>query len=222
MDTKQQIKNLESIYKHVTESDYQAGITWYNRAQEIVKYLADKYNRPDYIISGIIAALSPGTDWHQNLIDAINVLKQGRYANVTTYGQNKVKALRILEMTSESDVYQALLHKSTINKTSQFFLNIQHPEQSGPVTIDRHAIRACYDEILESSVILTAKRYREAAKAYQALAKRHSILPHQLQAVIWIAFRRLFDIPDKNKAIRLDQEIQIRLDQQASSNNVPF
>jgi hypothetical protein len=219
MDINQQIKNILAIYAEATPEEITAGMKWYTTANEIVKYLAEKYHKPECTVTGVLAALSPGTDWHQNIIDTVFILKMGEKAIVSTYGQNKRKALKILGMSDEDEIFTILLHKSKINKTSQFFINILYPALGSIVTVGRHIVRVAYDEILNEQIYLTPNRYLSIQNAYYRCAQVEGMRANQLQAITWLTFRRLFEIPDKNKAIRLDDYIQEKL---GKSNDVPF
>ena len=64
------------------------------------------------------------------------------------------------------------------------------------MTIDRHAIRACYGEkgltISPDDIVpvTSAKRYKHFETLYKRLASKYGILPLQAQAIIWCEFRK--------------------------------
>ena len=125
---------------------------------------------------------------------------------VTTYGGNKLKAIRILRLESSNyrDVEALLLHKSRINKTTCFFLNILFPDNDEVVTVDRHAIRIALGNVPGvDDICMTEKRYRNISEAYQIAAKGLDINAIALQAVVWCAFRR----QQKIAAVSIENEI---------------
>jgi hypothetical protein len=129
-----QVNNILEIYKQSTDNEIISGKQWYKQANEISRLMAVKYNLTEIQTAGIIASLSPGTNWNQNIIDANNLcslLNVGKHINsivCTTYGQNKLKAYYLYQNRdiSKNECFKVLLGCSIkVNKTSSFFLNIQ-------------------------------------------------------------------------------------------------
>jgi hypothetical protein len=198
-----QVKNILAIYKQSTESEKISGLKWYQNVNDICRLMAVKYKLTDVQAVAIVAALSPGTNWNQNVIDANNlcsllsVYTDIHRITVTTYGPNKLKAGYIYSQKeiTEDEAFKVLLGSSKrVNKTSSFFLNILHPEQSENVTIDRHALRINLALTEYPDFALTEKRYLLMVNAYQLTAKELEINAIQLQAVVWLTFRRLNNI----------------------------
>ena len=192
-------KQITKLFEYATGPEITEGEAWYNQAHEIAKLLAAKFYTPLPKVVGILAALSPATNWQQNVADTHNLLlaySRGINPNevvVTTYGGNKQKAIRILRMESsdQADVETLLLHKSRINKTTCFFRNILHPDRDDVVTIDRHAIRIALGNGPEvDSICMTEKRYRTISEAYRIAAGDLEVNAVALQAVVWCVFRR--------------------------------
>jgi hypothetical protein len=197
-----QVKNIIRLYSKAYPEEIQSGKAWYKQANEIASVMADKYQLSIIQTAGIISALSPGTNWSQNIVDANNfcsLLSTGKYyrsITVTTYGNNREKAYLIYcsPELDESGIFKLLLGASKkVNKTSSFFLNILHPDNDQIVTIDRHTYRINLGitEIPESAP-LTEKRYFLMNSAYQKASKELEISAIELQAVVWLVFRRLY------------------------------
>lgn len=200
-------KQILKLYRSANVEETNEGVLWYEMANGICKVIADKYSCPLTKVVGVVAALSPATNWQQNIADANNLVLAWYHCIdqdqvvCTTYGQNKAKAINILnqESSNERDIEALLLHKSKINKTTCFFLNILHPGSDELVTIDRHAIRiALGNGQGVDEICMTEKRYRNITRAYQIAASQLEINAISLQAVVWCVFRRLNHIAASN------------------------
>ena len=76
------------------------------------------------------------------------------------------------------------------NKISAFFMNVYRPYGANYVTIDRHAVSIALGKVVTGDLLkMTAKQYEFFAEAYIKASKRVGILPCQLQAVTWVAWR---------------------------------
>jgi len=195
-----QVINILAIYNQASENEVTNGKNWYKDANELTRLMAVKYELTHIQTAGIIASLSPGTNWNQNIIDANHLcsyLKMGQSIDnivVTTYNQNKFKAVKIYFTTqiTENECFKLILGASKkVNKTSSFFLNILHPDCSDCVTIDRHSFRVNLGLTELPQIALTEKRYRIMAEAYKKTAKKINLNPIELQAITWLTFRRL-------------------------------
>ena len=125
--------------------------------------------------------------------DAAAVFDQGKNATVSTYGHNKRKAVALAAgLLAPDQAFKA----STGYKTLNFWKNIMSPEVCGPVTIDRHGTRAalgCDLDVDQAMVwIKTPRKYETVQSAYHQAAGRVGLDPHQFQAVIWLAFKRIY------------------------------
>ena len=195
-----QVHNILQIYNQATDDELINGKQWYCQANQLADLMSVKYNLTVIQTAGILSALSPGTNWNQNIIDAnhlctlLNENKDIRSIVVTTYGNNRDKAYQIYccpEYT-EKQVFKLLLGQSkTVNKTSSFFLNILHPDCADILTIDRHSIRVNLGITEHISIALTEKRYLLLASAYKQASLKLNISAIELQAITWLIFRRL-------------------------------
>jgi len=164
-------------------SNIEKSSNWYFTVNEYCKSLEVIYNVPLIKIAGIFSALSPNNTVKTNIISLERFLLHKGNCKVTTFNGQKNKALQILnseDSISVDDVKQILRGK----KTCAFFDNIFQPEVSREVTIDLWMIR--YFKIDGS---LTDKKYDEAADKVRDLADKIGVLPHRLQAKIWVEIR---------------------------------
>jgi hypothetical protein len=198
-----QVYNILEIYKQASNEEITNGKLWYKQANEISKLMAVKYNLTEIQTAGIIAALSPGTNWNQNIIDANNLcsllqVKRDIHSIVcTTYNQNKLKAHYLYQNSqlTKIEIFKVLLGCSRkVNKTSSFFLNILNPDQDEICTIDRHAYRVNLGITESIDVPLTEKRYLCMNSAYKQASNQLNISAIELQAIVWLTFRRLNNI----------------------------
>jgi hypothetical protein len=198
-----QVFNILEIYKQASNEDISLGKLWYYQANDIARLMAVKYNLKIEQTAGIIAALSPGTNWNQNIIDANNLCsllgtgKDIHSITCTTYGQNKLKASYLYQNSqlTKNEIFQVLLGCSRkVNKTSSFFLNILQPDCDDLCTIDRHAYRINLGITESIDVPLTEKRYLCMNKAYKQASSQLNISAIELQAITWLTFRRLNNI----------------------------
>tara|TARA_R110000868_G_scaffold392714_2_gene663500 strand:- start:703 stop:1329 length:627 start_codon:yes stop_codon:yes gene_type:complete len=182
----QLVKNILEVYNnqaHTGESN------WYYTANELAISLATKYNVTTLQASGVIAALSPLKSWDENKRIAEGYLKNGEASHT---GAMITKADDIVgyngTMTEEF-----ILVTLNGNKIQNFFLNIAFPGVALGVTIDRHAVSVAVGEVLPDSMLrsITDKQYAFFEDAYRIAANKVGILPHEIQAVVWVKWRKL-------------------------------
>lgn len=165
------------------------GLEWYTQAHRWAVHVAKVSGYQLELVCAVTAVLSPGVSWEVNKRDAWNILtaKDKRGVVVSTYGLNKRKAIHMLE-TGDLTVLKG-------RKVSAFYHNIFDPACKQHVTIDRHAVRACYGKSgLDMSADdipppRSAKRYNHFAELYKRLAEKYSLTPNQVQAIIWVEYR---------------------------------
>jgi hypothetical protein len=198
-----QCNNILEIYKQASNEEITSGKLWYKQANDISRLMAVKYQLTEIQTAGIIAALSPGTNWNQNIIDAnnlcslLNVGKDIHAIVCTTYNANKLKASYLYQNKeiTKIECFKVLLGCSVkVNKTSSFFLNILNPDSDDICTIDRHAYRINLGITESIDVSLTEKRYLCMNKAYKQAGNYLNISAIELQAIVWLTFRRINNI----------------------------
>lgn len=191
-------RNILSVYVRANDLDRAEGLHWYQMAYDTAKVISDKFNVSLPQSVGVIAALSPGRNWGMNLLEAEDFIKEytkGRRGAdlpvVGTYGHRNIrKAIRILEG-------EPPMHVLGGNKVRSFYMNIVSPLNSLEVTIDRHAkglavrSNSIKGATTEEDAIVTNAEYPYYAKHYVKLAERLGLIPHQLQAICWVTWRRL-------------------------------
>jgi hypothetical protein len=149
-------------------------------------------------VAAVLAALSPGTFWNRNKNETTALLEEWRGERTpgtypyTTYPANVKKARGILRATGR-DCYLDLVKPRPASgwKIGSFYRNIVDPTDPDPVTIDRHAIAVCLGHApTDGEQQLTGYRYRCLAAAYRKVATERGMVPSEVQAITWSAYRR--------------------------------
>jgi len=176
------LTNLERIGGKMSKN-------WYFTVNEYCQHVSQNFDIPLIKVAGILSALSPQNKFEQNLKDLENFIETNGNCKVSTFGNQKNKAMAILESkacTEES--IKALLGKG--QKTLAFFENIYRPETSESVTVDLWQIRwAKRLNIIPENGTLTEKRYRKISARVTKYANKLGIMPHQFQALTWVYLR---------------------------------
>ena len=171
---------------------------WYRQARQYCAGLAKRHGTDTARVVAVMAALSPGTSWDRNKIETAALLEEWRGERAagtfpyTTYPANVKKARRILRLTERECYLDAVKpHATSGNKIGNFYRNILGPNDPEPVTIDRHAIAICLGHPpTEKEQSISSYRYRCFAAAYQKVAAERGMVPNEVQAITWSAYRR--------------------------------
>ena len=75
-------------------------------------------------------------------------------------------------------------------KTYSFADNIAYLDNSAEITIDRHALRVCYDDTSAKIDKVGTNAYKYARQAYQQVADSLGIKGYQLQAITWVTYKQ--------------------------------
>jgi hypothetical protein len=183
--------NLYRLYNQATEEEKQQGREWYMHAHEYARTLSERYGVTLWQAAGVLAALSPGCNWERNKAIAEELIAAYKRGNplplVGSYGRKNVrKCERILRGSPVMFVLGG-------DKVISFYHNILDPLSPSFVTIDRHAYDALQGTRTpeDKRFEIKHKRYRDAESAYTSAAATLGLLPSQLQATLWLTWRRL-------------------------------
>ena len=135
-------KNILAVYNLANVGDRIEGASWYGTAKKHAQALADQYGIHVDTAAGVIAALSPRNKWERNLADAENLIRVFTLdpesvgsVKVCTFGGNKAKAIKILEVEAQFDTVLDILSGP---KLREFFTCIIG-DDTEEVCIDGHA-----------------------------------------------------------------------------------
>jgi hypothetical protein len=182
-DHSRRIRNILKVYNAATDEEREQGMNWYQAAFTFARGLSERYGVTTHAAAGIIAALSPQTDWDRNLILAETVCRTRKAAKGQT-GANNAKALAIVNGGRPADVLGG-------NKVRAFFDNLVFGNMSHRVTIDRHAygIAEATLEQPKPSTLSNPTRYGYYEDAYRDAASLLGIHATELQAITWVVWR---------------------------------
>lgn len=185
------LSNLFAVYDAASNEEHKLGARWYSEALSIAESVADvagAYERGTSCArygAGILAALSPQRSWDANVDSAWLYAETGADPLACADQLRKCAAL-----DAGADPVDVLGGR----KVRSFFANILRPEHAGAVTIDRHAVAILFGRNLserETKVLERVGAYQYCAGIYRTAARRLGVLPCELQAVTWLAWRRL-------------------------------
>lgn len=187
--------NVLSVYHDATLAERKAGLDWYPNAHDVVLQWAGYYGRSIANVACVVAALSPQVSWERNLIIADDVLKGD---NPSIGGVLHVN-LRKAEHVRDERISNLLTVFPGGPKVNSFAANLAG-DYSGAVTIDAHAAQAALADVLFTKDLPWAP-YACIAAAYFEAARQLGIMPAHLQAIVWLAWKRMYS-PETKRDIR--------------------
>lgn len=191
--------NLRSLYQAATPIEIDEGLPYYFRLHRVVESLAAYYGYSFHKAAAVFAALSPNVGYKPNLKSAATVLARHRegiapeFVRVATYNACRDRAYTYLDGV---DFWETVKGP----KIRHFYRNIIEPWRPEFVTIDGHAANAWkgFRKVLEEVAGNKGEgggfNYRRAERDFKIVAKELGILPNQLQAILWYAWKRKHNI----------------------------
>ena len=191
-------KNIIAIYKLANASEIKHGLTWYVNANTDCMRIANTLELPLHIVIGVVSALSPNNKWERNIVNAEDLCKaflNGQDMDsikVSTYHKMKQKAWHILETMPNYEETITILNGK---KIVSFYRNISGDETD--ITIDGHARNIYYNDrqgLTTPNTNIRKLEYLDIQKAYLRASKKLGIKAYELQAITWVAWRRIHGI----------------------------
>ena len=191
-------KNIIAIYKLANPSEIKHGLTWYVNANTDCMKIANTLELPLHIVIGVVSALSPNNKWERNIINAQDLCtafingQDMDSIKVSTYHKMKQKAWHILETMPSYDETITILNGK---KIVSFFRNISGDETD--ITIDGHARNIYYNDrqgLTTPNTNIKKNEYLDIQKAYLRASKKLGVKAYELQAITWVAWRRIHGI----------------------------
>lgn len=193
-------RNILAVYYGATDQELHEGLAWYTESYRWCETIAAGYGIELEKVAGVVAALSPGLQWSLNQKQAEEVIRYYvagatladiEALTVGVYGRpNRRKCYRILRSDGKFETILAMFGKRG-PKTRAFYHNIARPWFNGPVCVDRHAKCAAYNVTDDRDRFGSVKEheYAELERTYQNAASKVDVLPHELQAIVWVVWR---------------------------------
>ena len=181
--------NIISAFSLATSAEIDAGKQWYLEARFICRGISKRHKVPFKKVCGIMAALSVGTSWEQNIKDTEGFLVSEGY-KCTTYLNNVRKAedILLLDKPKVRDILKVLNGP----KITRFFLNI-YSSKYNEVTIDRHMI-ALWHGSFDYKFSGTSKQLQVIRNTLSEVSLALGFKPYQLQAIVWLVWKRINNI----------------------------
>lgn len=188
------VNRVLSTFADADADDELAGLTWYGVDSDLVLQeiqLAARtagYSLDRAQCAGILAALSPSCGWSRNCELAIELAETGDCPHAYGLCIERARAIR------DGGDPDAVLGG---RKVRSFYRNIVDHGRQGPVTIDRHAVAILFGRRLsdaETKVLERKGAYHVCAGAYRTAGRILGLPPHTVQAVCWVAWRRIHGI----------------------------
>jgi hypothetical protein len=180
--------NILACFHKATESELRAGLAWYADAADESERLARENKVTVKQAAGVIAAVSPGLRWERNVEVAERIIRKRTLKGLGVRWYDGVKkAKRILKGQSTETALKG-------NKVRAFHACILGSDLA--VCVDGHAYAIWIGRrvTLDDVPTLNDKLYRRIAADYVTVAKTLNVRPCQLQAITWVAWRRLHEV----------------------------
>jgi hypothetical protein len=178
-------RNLTTVYRRVTPADRDAGLAWYPHARDIVRSFATAYGIHDATVACVIAALSPQCEWSRNIVVAEDLLA-GRGPSIGgPLLANITKAQRIIN----DRAIDTVAYFKAGPKVFHFARNLMG--DASAITVDTHAAQCAIADPAQA-IGLTWPHYDRIATAFRDVANRQELAPCDLQAVLWVTWKRLY------------------------------
>jgi hypothetical protein len=179
--------NIRNVYDQTAIDIREEGEQWYPEANRMAQVVGSLTGLPSHkqvaAGAGILAALSPQTDWGNNLAWSLLAASEGTQKQTTA---NHNKAMRIRNGENPDEVLGGL-------KVRAFYHAILEPlNDHSPVTIDRHAVAIYLGKQpgADSGKAFSNKHvWKRIEGAYVRAAKKLEINHHALQAITWVEWR---------------------------------
>ena len=191
-------RNILRVLRQSTSEEVSAGVGWYPTAARGCVIWGEQYGVDARTVASVIAALSPQVEWQSNLRHALNMVANDALAIVSGASRplqaNVRKANAILaDGALLPDAYFKEAHK-----VCAFARNLQGDTQT--VTVDAHAAQIAMND---PTYIFRFRRaqYAAVSRAYQHAARLEGLEPSELQAIVWLTWKRLYR-PGHKRALR--------------------
>ncbi|GEM_PF-4026623 len=184
-------KNIRAVFERADAIDLREGLVAYERYNATMRELSGRYGYAVDVVAAVFVTLSPNNNYAANLRSTASVLEghkaglQPKQITVSTYGHCKHRAWHFADGVDFLSVTRG-------RKVRSFYFNILDPQDPEPVTIDGHMIGVWLGRQIRMKEAAYLKiKYEKVASDFRAVARDVGLLPNQLQAVVWFAWKRI-------------------------------
>lgn len=180
-----------------TTAEFDEGMRWYDRAHRYCAKVGAATGVRAHNVAAAVARLSPQVQWDDNRAAALEVCAGERGAGCARcYGNNVELAELIVTDNTAAGIAAHVLPapRKPRSKIASFYRNITNPSSNnGTVTVDVWAYRAWLGnlELHGPTAWVSPAQYERIRRDYVAAARLVGMRPHELQAVTWLAARRI-------------------------------
>ncbi|MCA9367456.1 hypothetical protein KC887_04325 [Candidatus Kaiserbacteria bacterium] len=200
--------NIRNFFSKATDAEFVAGKNWYGEAHAIAANMAQNSRFTLAQSAAIIAILSPRMSWSRN-VELAHYFVATESVTMPNGKQihTKQQIAKLQAVASGSDIETAIcrnygkmgrggvvIKAGLPSKTLNFYWNIL-AGNSMHVTVDAHAAGAALNSFAgyDERGILAVRHYELIASAYKAVAMETGLQASQVQAVVWLVYRRILD-----------------------------
>lgn len=184
------MNNLYNLLSTANPIDIKEGLQAYRRYHVLMRDIANYYRYPLEDVVAAFVALSPNNSYKQNVRSLISVIdghKKGKpleLIKTTTYNHCRDRAYKYIQGNDFLSSVKGL-------KTKAFYKCILEPCKVNDAVIDGHLLNAYRNELKPlKGTHISKKLYREIESICQELALKFYLLPNQVQAILWFAWKR--------------------------------
>lgn len=182
------VKTIMSVYNQAEPEEKEYFGNWYEKASEVCKKISQKYEVPFETVCAVMAVLSPGNRFVNNITSVINLLENFKYGKnlkvSSNNGRNVVKALKILQTDDLSLVSGP--------KVVEFYASLREPSIfKERLVLDGHAISIWLGTKLplKTDPLRNIKNRNVIIEDYKKAAQCLEISLQELQAVTWFVWK---------------------------------
>lgn len=189
-------QNALTVWNAACGDEIRDGLQWYGVHREWTRELADRTNTPVATVACIVAVLSPQCPWQKNIVCATELLSLGMVKTAGPYGSNILKAHKVLE-EKITDTRAVMPHGP---KVWNFSRNLMGDTEA--VTIDTHMVQLLDHEFVPHGKKVGWRQYGNYLSPLRELAADLHLRPCDLQAILWLTWKRLHPPEAKRERMR--------------------
>jgi hypothetical protein len=186
---------LRWMFDQADAVDIQEGLLAYTRYNLVMTSLSTRYGVSLPRVVAAFCATSPNNDYVGNLRSTLTLLDAHQrgipfeQVQISTYRHCGQRAMRYIDGSS------SFLDEAKGQKIRAFYHNIVDPEDRRFVTVDGHMVAAWRGQRLTMKEAIPRRdEFANISIATKSIAFNQFMLPCQVQAIIWFARKRIYNV----------------------------